>query len=237
MKKIIIIGASSGIGKEMALRLAEAGNLVGITARRKELLEEIEAFFPENIIACPLDVTSDNTLEKLEKLIATLGGMDRLIYCSGAGYPNPELAWEPEAATNRVNIDGFTRIAGYAYNYFKTRGHGHLAVITSVMGLRGSGLAPAYAASKAYQINYLEGLRQKSTKESGPIFVTELRPGSVNTDMMKGEGHFWIATPGQAAEVCLRAIAKKRRIAYITPRWRWIGILLKSLPGWIHRKM
>lgn len=98
-------------------------------------------------------------------------------------------------------------------------------------GLRGSRTAPSYAASKAYQINYLESLRQKACRQKLPIRVVDIRPGSVRTAMMKGEGHFWIASPQRAAQCICRAVRKGRSVQYVTPRWRWIGLALKIIPG------
>ena len=69
----------------------------------------------------------------------------------------------------------------------------------TIVWIRGSWIAPAYNASKAYQINYLEGLRLKVAKTKNPIYVTDIRPGFVDKDMTKGEGQFWVATKEKAA--------------------------------------
>ena len=105
-------------------------------------------------------------------------------------------------------------------------------------GPNGQGeFAPAYAASKAYQINYLQGLQQRAAHETIPLYITDIRPGSVQTDMMKGEGHFWITSPKDAARYILRAVDRRETVQYVSPRWRLIGQLLQNLPGWLHRKM
>jgi len=88
---------------------------------------------------------------------------------------------------------------------------------------------PAYSASKAYQINYLDSVAKLARKEKINCQITELRPGSVNTDMMKGEGHFWISTPQDAARLACKAISKKKRLQYISRRWRLIGFILRCL--------
>lgn len=237
MKKAVVIGATSGIGRALALELTGNGYKVGATGRRAELLTELAATDPESFVTAVFDATGEGTVEHLEKLIGRLGGMDLFVFCSGAGDSNPTLDYQIESNTNRINVDGFTRLCGAAYNYMRANGGGHIAAITSVMGLRGSGDAPAYAASKAYQINYLEGLRVLSAKDGHGITVTELRPGSVDTDMMKGEGHFWIATPRRAAQVIARAIRRKKAVAYVTPRWAIIGRLLKMLPRTIYNRI
>ena len=237
MKKAIVIGATSGIGREIALLLAKNGYKVGATGRRSELLNDLARQSGCAIHTAAFDIAAPDALTRLNELIHTLNGLDLLLFSSGTGHLNPELSPEKETETNRLNVDAFTRIIDRVYAHFAQQGTGHIAVLTSVMGLRGSGMAPAYAASKAYQINYLEGLQQKAAREKSGIAVTDLRPGSMDTAMMKGDGHFWISSPEQAAQVILRAIRKKKRVQYVTPRWRFIGSLLKISPKFIHRKM
>jgi short-subunit dehydrogenase len=237
MKSAVIIGASSGIGRALAMELVRDGYRIGITGRRAKLLAEIVAISPENFVATVFDATAEDAAGNLENLIAELDGIDLFVFCAGTGEENPKLDPATEEHTNRLNVDAFTRLCGTAYNFMQTNGGGHLAAITSVMGLRGSGTAPAYAASKAYQINYLEGLRQKSVKGRHGITVMELRPGSVDTNMMKGEGHFWIATPERAAATIMKALRRRRAVQYVTPRWALIGRLLKWMPRAIYNRM
>lgn len=231
------MGGSSGIGRELALMLAGQGYIVGVTGRRADLLESLASEGGGNIYVSALDSTSAGFPEGLALLMEKTGGMDLFVFCAGTGDLNPALGYDIEARTNRLNVGAFTAGVGFAYNYFAANGGGHICAVTSVMGLRGSGAAPAYAASKAYQINYLEGLRQKAVKEKSGIAVTDLRPGSVDTDMMKGEGHFWIASPERAARTIYKAVQKKKAVAYITPRWQVVGTVLKCLPRIIHKKM
>lgn len=237
MKKAIVIGASSGIGRALAKSLAGEGYTVGITGRRRELLEKISNEVPGRFVVSSFDVTSGNATGLLDSLIDKLGGLDLLILSSGTGHLNPELDVALEEDTNTVNIEAFTRIVGHTYSHFERQGQGHLVCITSVMGLRGSSAAPSYAASKAYQINYLEGLRQRAFAGGRKITVTDIRPGSVDTDMMKGEGHFWVSTPEQAASYIMRAIRKRKAVQYATPRWKTLAGLLKVLPRWVHKRM
>lgn len=237
MKRAIVVGASSGIGRELASVLAERGYVVGATGRRAELLDELSSGAGGRIVAAAFDACSSDIAKELGALVERLGGLDLFVFCAGTGDLNPDLDYGIESRTNRLNVDAFTAAVGFAYGYFARHGGGHIAAVTSVMGLRGSGAAPSYAASKAYQINYLEGLRQKAAKERTGITITDLRPGSVETDMMKGEGHFWIASPTEAARVIAGAIGKKKAVAYVTPRWQTVGTLLKWLPRNIHKNM
>ena len=128
-------------------------------------------------------------------------------------------------------------IANAAFKYFYNQGSGHIVGISSIAAIRGSGEAPAYNASKAFVSNYLEGLRQKARKSGIAITVTEIQPGFVNTAMAKGEGLFWVSSPGKAGQQILKAVNSKKKHAYITKRWRLIAWLLKIIPGWIYNKL
>jgi short-subunit dehydrogenase len=155
---------------------------------------------------------------------------------SGIGFLNPALDFEKEVQTIQVNVEGFSGLAGLSYNYFSGQGYGHIVGISSIGALRGNHLAPAYNASKAFMSNYLEGLRKKAFNEKLPITVTDIKPGFVETDMAKGEGKFWMASPKKAAEQIYHAIKSKKKHAYITRRWCLIGWLLKLMPDWLYFK-
>ncbi len=238
MKKAIVIGATSGIGKGLAELLVNHNFKVGITGRRTELLEKLKAKKPESFFTRTFDVTDTKIInDSLEKLVAELGGLDLIIISSGTGDINEHLDYEIEKRTIEINVTGFTCVADWAFNYFENQKSGHLVAITSVGGLRGSGQAPAYNATKAFQINYLEGLRQKATKLKHPIVVTDIRPGFVDTAMAKGEGLFWVSSVEKATKQIFAAIEKKKKIAYITKRWQLIGTILKRIPSVVYERM
>lgn len=193
MKKAIIIGATSGIGKELAKLLADNNYKVGLTGRRTELLNELKNDNPNSYFIKSFDVTDTKiTVKKLDELTTELGGLDLLIISSGTGDINENLDFEIKNRTIQTNVIGFTCVADWTFNYFENQKFGHLVAISSIGGLRGSRQSPAYNATKAYQINYVEGLRQKATKLKDPIFITDIRPGLVGTEMAKGEGLFWV---------------------------------------------
>lgn len=237
MKKVIVVGATSGIGNELAKILVNNGYKVGITGRRKAELQKLQKSNPENYEISSFDCTTENNSEKLSELTKQIGGLDLLILSSGTGDLNEELDFEIENKTNVLNVIAFTEIVDWSFNYFQKQGKGHLVAISSIAGIRGSRIAPAYNASKAYQINYLEGLRQKATKTKMPIFVTDVRPGFVDTAMAKGEIQFWKATKDKAAKQIFRIIKRKKGVGYVTKRWRIIAILLQLIPDGILKKM
>ena len=201
-------------------------------------MREIAAADPAAYSCAVADVTQpDAALAALDGLVAVLGGLELCIVAAGTGDLNPDLDFAVEASAIRTNILGWTAVVDWACRLFERQRGGHLVVISSVGGLRGSGAAPAYNASKAYQINYLEGLRQKAFHQKLPIRIVDLRPGSVRTAMMKGEGHFWIASAEEAARCICKAIEARRAVQYVTPRWRIVGLLLRWIPERLYRRM
>ena len=138
-KKIIIIGATSGIGREVALIYIAKGWKVGIAGRREAELEAIRAMAPQQVSAQALDVTLPDATDKLHALIEQVGGMDVFLLSSGIGKQNYALQTDIELKTAATNVEGFIRMTNAAYHYFELKGHGHLAVISSIAGTKGLG--------------------------------------------------------------------------------------------------
>ncbi len=238
MKKVIIVGATSGIGKGLARLFVDNGYKVGITGRRTALLEKLKSENPNSYFIKTFDVTNSKiVVEKLEELTTELGGLDLVVISSGTGDINDNLDFNIEKQTIDTNVLGFTCVADWSFNYFKKQKSGHLVGISSIAGLRGSKQAPSYNATKAYQINYLEGLRQKAKKLKEQIFVTDVRPGLVDTEMAKGEGLFWVMPVEKTTQQIYKAIKKKKKIAYVTKRWGLIAAILKRIPRPIYDRM
>jgi short-subunit dehydrogenase len=231
MKNAIVVGASSGIGEGLTNLLVAANYRVGITGRRTALLDKIQARFPNNILTKTFDVDAVDMIgHHLDALVYDLGGLDLLIISSGTGDLNSNLDFNIENNAIKTNVQGFTCVADWAFNYFLKQGFGHLAGISSIAGLHGGRHAPAYNASKAYQISYLQGLRQNAMYLKVPILITDIRPGFVATAMAKGEGQFWVAPVEKASRQIFSAIQNKRTVVYVSKRWRllaWI-LMIKS---------
>jgi len=236
-KKIIIVGASSGIGREIACRYAVNRNKVGVTARRENLLNELKEKYPAQIFTSCFDVMEKESQPKIQKLIEELGGLDVLIYNSGYGDPSRELNWEIENTTIKTNVNGFVEIVNCVFNYFVQQGYGQIAITSSVAAVRGNSWAPAYSASKAFMSNYAEGLNIKASRLKKNIIVTDLRPGFINTKLAKGNGQFWVIPKEKASEEIIRAIEKKKRVAYITGRWWLVAQIMKLLPYGIFKRI
>jgi short-subunit dehydrogenase len=236
MKKAIIIGASSGMGRELAKVLVRHDYIVGVTGRRTNLLQELQAEIPNKCYMRTIDVADTATaIETFNSLIAEMGGVDLVVISAGTGHAIPDLQWSNDKATIDTNVLGFTAIAITAFNHFLKQGHGHLVGISSIAGIRGSRYAPAYNASKAFNCNYLESLRHMAIKSKLPIYVTDIQPGFVDTRMAQGDRIFWRASAEKASQQIYRAIERKKPHAYVTRRWRLVAWVLKVMPNWCFR--
>jgi short-subunit dehydrogenase len=237
MKKVIIIGATSGIGKELALCYLRAGHKVGITGRRNELLQQLQQQYPSQIEIECFDVTGNENIKHLHILIEKLDGMDVFVYNSGTADVHKQLNEQNEMNTTKTNVLGFVELTAHAFNYFVKQGYGQIAATSSVAGNRGNGWVPSYSASKAYMSNYMEALLIKAQRMKKNISVIDIQPGFVDTVMAKGDGLFWVAPVEKAAKQMFAAIEKRKRKAYITKRWFLFAWLMGNVPFFIYRKM
>jgi short-subunit dehydrogenase len=236
MKTAVVVGASSGIGRELAKVLASNDYVVGLAARRLNLLSQLQAELPAPSVIKVMDVSRPTeTRVLLQEFIREMNGVDVFVISAGAGFLNPDLDWEREQDTVAVNVTGFMAVANVAAEHLQARGTGHLVGISSLAALRGHGEAPAYNASKAFVSNYLQGLRQKFSKLRLPIIVTDVQPGFVDTAMAKGDV-FWVTSPKQAAQQIFDAIRKQKKHVYVSKRWRLVAWLLKAAPDWLYHK-
>ncbi|HET6525412.1 SDR family NAD(P)-dependent oxidoreductase [Sphingopyxis sp.] len=238
MNRAIIVGASSGIGRELAMLLSRHGYSVGVTGRRCGLLADLAGNSSGSIIYEAFDVADTNAMQRgLAALIERLGGLDLLVISAGVGHINAHLGWEAERETIAVNVEGFAAAANIGMQHFLAQDTGHLVAISSIAGLRGGGDAPAYNASKAFVSNYMEGLRQNMARRGLPIATTDVRPGFVDTAMAKGDGLFWVASPEKVAKQIYSAIRARKSHIYVTKRWRLVAALMKFLPNVIYDRL
>ena len=240
-KNIVIIGASSGIGQEVARLLLSKGHRLGIAARREDRLRAIQQEASDRVVTAAIDVTSDDAPQRLRALIDELGGMDTLVYSSGVGKQNRELMPEIELNTVNTNAMGFARMIGEAYRYFAESGReGHIAAITSIAGTKGLGPAPSYSATKAMQSNYLQALEQQSNARGLKIYFTDIRPGFVNTDLLSGDFRYpMMLKPDTVARHIVDAIEHRRHIVVIDWKYRILTSLWRRVPRciWRHIKL
>jgi short-subunit dehydrogenase len=233
---IVIFGATSGIGKELAKIYVNEGHRVAITGRRLEKLHEIQKTHELYVIK-QHDVTQfDSTEVVFDELIKELKIIDLIIYSSGIGKPNYQLDWKTEKETIDTNVLGAVKVFGLAYQLFKKQNFGHLVSISSIAAIRGNRHVPAYFASKAFQKNYLESLWLKGKRSKADISVTDIIPGFVDTAMAQGTT-FWMSSTEKATRQIYQAIKKKKKRAYITKRWRFVAVILRIAPARLLLKM
>ena len=233
-KKVIIIGATSGLGREVALIYIAQGWKVGIAGRREAELESLRAAYPEQVSAQALDVTKEDAPEKLQALIEQVGGMDVFLLSSGIGKQNYTLETGLELATAATNVEGFIRMTNAAYHYFEKQGHGHLAIISSIAGTRGLGAAAAYSATKGFQHIYMDALDQLSRMQKLNIRFTDIRPGFVATPLLTSSKKYpmLMDAPIVALDI-VSAIEKKKRVAIIDWKFRLLVGFWRLIPKWI----
>jgi short-subunit dehydrogenase len=236
-KKIIIVGATSGIGKKMAELYIGKGHMVGITGRRLDLLQQIKQQFPQEVEYECFDVTEKENIRHIQSLIDKLNGLDILVISAGTGEVSKELDWKIDKRTIETNVNGFAEIANWTFNFFIKQDQGRLAVISSIGAVRGNSWAPAYNAAKAFQSTYFEGLAIKARRLKKNVSVTCIEPGFVNTKMAKGNKFFWVVPVEKAAGQIIKAIEKKKRKVYVSRRWWIIAKLLKWMPYFILKRL
>jgi short-subunit dehydrogenase len=232
--KIVLIGATTGIGRSLAELYATLGHEMVISGRRVVLLQEIKNKFPKtkiHILEMDVSQTNESRL-KMEKAERLLDGIDMVIINAGVGFQ--KATYEQEMNTIDINVRGFTALAQWSYKYFAQKGIGQLVGVSSLASLTGSAYSPEYHASKAFMANYMSGLRMRSTKYNPNVYVTDIRPGYVDTPMTKhNKGMFWVATPEKAAQQIVVAIAARKKVVYVTKRYQIIALLLNLLPEWL----
>ncbi len=238
MKCAVVVGASSGIGREVSRLLAQSGWRVGLAARRESALEETKADFSGRMEVAALDINDERSPQILMQLVERLGGMDLYFHASGIGKQNLPLDEHIEMNTVETNAKGFARMVGTAYRYMEEHGGGHIAVVSSIAGTKGLGAAPSYSATKAFQSTYIEALEQQAGMRKLNIRFTDIRPGFVDTPLLGGSSRYpMLMSADNVARDIVRAINKKRRVHVIDWRYRAVVFFWQLIPRCIWRKM
>ena len=238
IQRALIVGATSGIGKETALQLLQKGWILGLAGRREEKLKELQQLAPDRIHIRAIDICQAEAPDRLQELIDEMGGMDLYLHCSGIGHQNYALAPDVELQTLETNGTGFVRMVTAAFRYFARQQGGHLAVISSIAGTKGLGAAPAYSATKRFQNIYIDSLEQLAYMQHLPIRFTDIRPGFVATGLLNDGKHYpMLMSTEKAAHHIVRALEKKKRIALIDWRYRIIVALWRLIPPFIWKQL
>ncbi|WP_431233590.1 SDR family oxidoreductase [Mycolicibacterium psychrotolerans] len=238
-QRILITGASSGLGAGMARAFAAKGRDLALCARRLDRLDELKAEligrYPDITVAvAALDVDDhDRVPEVFAELSDQLGGIDRVIVNAGIGKGAPlgsGKVWANKATIETNLVSALVQIEA-ALAMFKATGSGHLVLMSSVMGNRGvPGVKAAYAASKAGLSSLGESLRAEYA--SGPIAVTVIEPGYIESEMTaKSKTTMLMVDTDTGVRQIVAAIERERGRA-IVPGWPWIPLvaLMKVVP-------
>lgn len=237
-KRAVIMGATSGLGYEVARLLLADGWKLGVAGRREENLRKLQSEFPEQVCIKAIDVKDSNSDKALLALIDELGGMNMYFHSSGIGYQNAKLDADIELNTLETNGTGFTRLVGTAFRYFKEKGKGHIAVISSIAGTKGLGVAPAYSATKRFQNTYIDALEQLAGMQKLNIRFTDIRPGFVATSLLNdGKNYPMLMKTPYAAKLIVKALKRNKRIAVIDWKYSILVFFWKLIPRCIWKRM
>lgn len=237
-RRAVVMGASSGIGFEVAQQLIARGWQVGVAARRADRLAPLVALAPERVVSACIDVTSPDAPAALTALAERLGGMDFYFHVAGVGHQDPELRPEVELETLSTNADGFARMVIAAFGYLAAHGGGRIAVISSIAGTKGLGVAPAYSATKAFQNVYIEALEQLAHLRGLPIGFTDVRPGFVATALLGDGRHYpMLMNPKKVARTVVSAALRGRSVVTVDGRYRVLVALWRMVPRWLWRRL
>ena len=253
-RKAIVMGATSGIGMEVAKLLAEQGWQVGIAGRRVERLEALKRSREGIVCYQQIDVTASDAPSRLLKLIDELGGMDLYFHSSGIGWQNNSLDMEKELRTVETNGLGFVRMVDTAFNWFAEREQSvvamgkesevashspmhSIACITSIAGTKGLGATPTYSSTKRFQSHYLECLTQQTRMRHLNISITDIRPGFVKTNLIAGSSYPLQLDAKDVAESIVKAIEKGRSVKVIDWRYAILVFFWRLIPRWIWTRM
>ena len=236
-QRIIIVGATSGIGREVALLLLKEGHQLGLAGRREEQLKELQKLAPDHICIRSIDIRREEAANQLDELIGELGGMDLYLHCSGIGHQNYGLSPDIELDTLETNGTGFTRMVTAAFRYFARQGNGHIAVISSIAGTKGLGAAPAYSATKRFQNTYIDALAQLSRMQRLNIRFTDIRPGFVATDLLRNGKYPMLMRADKVALCIVRSLERKKRTVIIDRRYRLLVFFWRMIPRWLWERL
>lgn len=239
MRRIVIMGASSGIGYRCAEELASRGIRVGVAARNEAPLKKLKEQYPVMVEYAAIDITSPDAKSRLLRLIDRLGGMDIYFHVAGIGYENIDLDPATEVKIFETNTVGFVRCIATAWQYFRRNGiKGQIAAITSVAGTNGIGHIAAYSASKAADQKWLTAIDQLSHATHAGISITDIRPGWISTSLLDDGVCFPMQMQlDYSVPRVLKAIIRKKRVAVIDWRWNILVGLWRLLPNCIYTRL
>lgn len=239
-QRAIVVGASSGLGAALVRHLAGQRYRVAAVARREAELAALRDSVGSGLV-CPYihDVTEFEQAPLLfEQIVRDLGGLDLIIYVAAVQPPVApgEYNFAKDQAMIQTNLLGAVAWLNQAAMRFERARHGHIVAISSIAGERGRVGSPVYNTSKAGLNTYLEALRNRLSRRG--VTVTTIKPGFIDTELLKNAPKtFWVISADEAAAQTLDAIRRRRQVAYVPPRWRYVGLAVRAMPSVIFRRL
>ena len=236
--RVVISGASSGLGLALAQHYLQQGAHVAACARRANLLQSLSEQFPGQVYCYPLDVRDAAALQAAaQDFITRVGAPDIVIANAGVSRGTlTDYAEDVEAFQQviDINVMGAVKTFQPFMSAMRKAGNGTLVGIASVAGFRGLPGSEAYSASKAALISYLESLRVEL--HGSGISVVTVCPGYIETPMTKINPYAmpFILPADEAARRMARVIAARKSFAVVPWQMGLIGSLLKTLPNWLY---
>ncbi len=233
----VVVGASSGIGREVCRQLAQSGCKVAAVARRLDRLEELAKEFPGLVLPFGHDVRNVEGVPGLfQEATKALGGLDLFVYASGV---MPEVGFhefntEKDRLMVETNVTGLVAWVNSVADRMQNTKHGSIVAIGSVAGDRGRSKQPVYNASKAFLATYMEAVRNRVSRYG--VKVVTVKPGPVATEMTQGL-HIRGAMPVEVAAAKVIRFAGKTGEHYLKPMHRLVFYVIKRVPSPIFRRL
>ena len=243
-KKVLITGASSGIGKALAYEFAKRGYALGLTARRVSILEEIQkdiqSIYAIKIVIQQMDVSNpDDVFAGISSLVADLGGVDIVVANAGIAISNEvgRGKFEMDQMTIQTNLIGAMATVDAAAILFREQGSGQIVGISSIAAFRGLPKNASYCASKAGLDIYLEAVRVELRPYK--VEVTTIHPGYIDTPLNESmQKRPFVISSNKGAVQMVNQIEKKHMSTTIpTIPWGIISFLMKFIPDTIWVKL
>ena len=232
---VLITGASSGIGRALAIEFSQRGYALGLCARRLDRLENLKNEISKNKVVeiAELDVSQFEAVrEVLFKLAAKLGGTDIIIANAGVGersFPG-EGTFNVDCKVIQINLLGAMATIDAGAEILKKQGGGQIVGISSVAGFRGLSNVPAYSASKSALSTYMEGIRNHLNKHK--ISVTVINPGFIDTEINSNRKFRPFLISAEKCASLTADMIEKKVLSSTVPKWPWalVSVAIKFIP-------
>jgi short-subunit dehydrogenase len=243
MKKVLILGATSGIARAIATELANRGSRLFLAGRDLQELEraasDLRTRYQVEVLTGEVEAEQYSIhSDFIDRVVEGLHGLDGVVFAIGLLGSQPDDSNNPEPAARivGVNLTSAVSLVGAAANYMETQGQGFIVGLSSVAGDRGRQSNYVYGAAKAGFSTYLQGLRNRL--EGKGVRVYTLKLGFVDTAMTYGmDGLFLVASPEQIAASTLKILGKSSGIYYLPGFWRWIMLFIRMIPERVFKKL